>query len=134
MCESTKTYIAVIEDDEGLRRSLARLLRAADYHPVTYRSAEAFLNDAKHPAFDCLVVDIQLDGISGIELSEQLAASGSTAPLVFLTAHEDREALKQTVRAPFAGFLGKNESGAAVFAAIDEAIRAGGKEISIGTQ
>ena len=57
MAESIKTYIAVIEDDEGLRRSLARLLRAAGYQPVTYRSAEAFLNDAKHPVFDCLVVD-----------------------------------------------------------------------------
>ena len=57
MSESIKTYIAVIEDDEGLRRSLARLLRAAGYQPVTYQSAEAFLNDAKHPVFDCLVVD-----------------------------------------------------------------------------
>jgi len=122
MGESIKTYIAVIEDDEGLRRSLARLLRAAGYQPVTYQSAEAFLNDAKHPVFDCLVVDVQLDGMSGIELSEQLAVSGSMTPLIFLTAHEDCEVLMQTLRAPFAGILRKNEPSAAVFAAIDKAI------------
>ena len=125
MCESKKTYIAVIEDDEGLRRSLARLLRAAGYQPVTYQSAEAFLNDAKHPVFDCLVVDVQLDGMSGIELSEQLAVSGSMTPLIFLTAHEDCEVLRQTIRAPVAGFLRKNEPSAAVFAAIDKAIHVG---------
>ena len=125
MGESTKACIAVIEDDEGLRRSLARLLRAAGYQPVTYQSAEAFLNDAKHPVFDCLVVDVQLDGMSGIELSEQLAVSGSMTPLIFLTAHEDCEVLRQTIRAPFAGFIRKNEPSAAVFAAIDKAIHVG---------
>jgi FixJ family two-component response regulator len=124
VCDSTKTYIAVIEDDEGLRRSLARLLRAAGYQPVTYLSAEAFLDDAKHPVFDCLVVDVQLDGMSGIELIEQLAVSGSMTPLIFLTAHDDCEVLRQKIRAPFAGFLNKNEPIAAVFAAIDKAIHA----------
>ena len=125
MGESIKSYIAVIEDDEALRRSLARLLRAAGYQPITYQSAEAFLNDAKHPVFDCLVVDIQLDGMSGIELSEQLAVSGSMTPLIFFTAHEDSEVLSQTIRTPFAGFIGKNEKSAAVFAAIDKAIHVG---------
>ena len=90
-----------------------------------YQSAEAFLNDAKHPVFDCLVVDVQLDGMSGIELSEQLAVSGSMTPLIFLTAHEDCEVFRQTIRAPFAGFLRKNEPSAAVFAAIDKAIHVG---------
>jgi FixJ family two-component response regulator len=123
--KSIKTCIAVIEDDEGLRRSLARLLRAAGYQPLTYPSAEAFFNEAKHQVFDCLVVDVQLDGMSGIELSEQLAVSGSTTPLIFLTAHEECEVLRQTIRAPFAGFLRKNESSAALFAAIDKAIHVG---------
>ena len=126
MNEPTRTYVAIIEDDDGLCSSLARLLRAVGYHPVTYQSAEGFLNDEKRPAFDCLVVDIQLNGMSGIELSERLAADGSITPLIFLTAHEDGEVLKRTVRAPFAAFLGKNEPGAAVFAAIERAIHSGG--------
>ena len=125
MSISSKTKIAVIEDGESLRRSFARSLRAAGYQPVTYQSAEAFLNDAEHLLFDCLVVDVQLDGMSGIELSEQLAVSGSMTPLIFLTAHEGSEVLSQTIRTPFAGFIGKNEPSAAVFAAIDKAIHVG---------
>ena len=134
MDEPTKTYIAIIEDDAGLRSSLARLLRAAGYHPVTYQSAEGFLSDAKRPVFDCLVVDIQLNGMAGIELSERLAAQGSITPLVLLSADEDREVLQRTVRAPFAGFIGKSAPCAAVFAAIDSAIHIGGKDAGIHTQ
>ena len=59
------------------------------------------------------------------ELSEQLAVSGSMTPLIFFTAHEDSEVLSQTIRTPFAGFIGKNEPSAAVFAAIDKAIHVG---------
>ena len=55
---------------------LGRLLRAADIQPVTYPSAEAFLADTKRPQFDCLVLDIQLGGMSGIQLSQQLLAEG----------------------------------------------------------
>jgi FixJ family two-component response regulator len=78
------TCVAVVDDDESLNRSLARLLRASGIHPVTYLSAESFLDDAKRPEFDCLILDIQLGGISGIELCERLAATGSTTPVVKL--------------------------------------------------
>lgn len=118
-----KIYIAIIEDDKSLCRSLARLLQASGYQPITYSSAEAFLYDVKHPGFDCLIVDIQLDGMSGIELSERLVASHSITPLIFITAHEDLEALKQIIHVPYAGLLGKNEPGEAVLAVIDRAIQ-----------
>lgn len=120
-----KIYIAIIEDDKSLSRSLARLLQASGYHPVTYSSAEAFLDDAKHPGFDCLIVDIQLDGMSGIELNERLTESGSNTPTIFLTAHEDWQALKQTIHVPFEGFLCKNVAGEVLIAAIDKAIQSG---------
>jgi len=94
--EDSKTYIAIVEDDESLCRSLARLLHASGYHPVTYLSAEAFLDDTKRPAFDCLVVDIQLSGMSGIELGQHLLEHGMTIPLIFLTAHEEWETLKRS--------------------------------------
>jgi len=50
-------YIAVIDDDESLCRSMSRLLRAAHFQPVTYPSAEAFLEDTKRPKFDCLLIE-----------------------------------------------------------------------------
>ena len=112
--------IAVVDDDESLRRSLARLLRASGYYPVTYASAEAFLADLARPAFGCLILDYQLDGMSGIELAEQLATSGSKVPVVFLTAHDISEELK--LRPCAASVLRKSDPGNRVLAAIDQAL------------
>jgi CheY-like chemotaxis protein len=72
MGRTTPISVAVVDDDENLCRSLGRLLRAAGIQPSTYASAEAFLGDTKHPQFDCLVLDIQLGGMSGIELAQRL--------------------------------------------------------------
>lgn len=115
-----KSYIAIVEDDESLCRSLARLLQASGYQPVTYLSAEAFLNDDNHPVFDCLIVDVQLGGMTGIELGEILAADESATPLVFLTAHEEWDALKGTLRIPYNGFLRKSDPAEMVIAAIEK--------------
>lgn len=120
---SSKSYIAIIEDDESLSRSLARLLQASGYMPVTYRSAEAFLGDAKQPMFDCLIVDIQLGGMSGLELGESLARSGSNIPLIFLTAHENWETLKQSISTQHVVLLRKNDPGETVINAIESSIR-----------
>ena len=68
MGSTQNIYVAVVDDDESICRSFSRLLRAANFQPVTYASAEAFLADAQHPKFDCLVLDIQLEGMSGLEL------------------------------------------------------------------
>ena len=120
--EDPKTYIAIVEDDESLSRSLARLLHAFGYHPVTYLSAEAFLDDAKRPAFDCLVVDIQLSGMSGIEFGQHLLERSVTIPLIFLTAHEEWEMLKQSIKTPYAAFLRKTDPGQTVLSAIESSI------------
>src|SRR4051812_40070977 len=89
MSSSAPIYVAVVDDDENLCRSFGRLLRAAGIQPITYASAEAFLADAKHPQFDCLVLDVQLGGMSGLELSRRLTAEGGQTPIIFITAHDD---------------------------------------------
>ncbi len=91
-------YVAVVDDDENLCRSFARLLRAAGMQPITYLSAEAFLADTKHPQFDCLLLDIQLTGTSGLELQRQLAATGKAAPTIFITGHDDPEHARRSMR------------------------------------
>ena len=116
-----KFYIAIIEDDESLSRALARFLRASGYHPVSYRSAETFLDDTKHPVFDCMIVDIQLDGMSGIELTEHLASTGgSKVPVIFLTADEKADELEQSLRSRCAAFIRKSDQGNALLAAIND--------------
>jgi len=114
--------VAIVDDDESLCRSMARLLRASGFQPTTYLSAEAFLADTEHSRFDCLILDVQLGGISGIELQEQLVASGSTTPVIFLTAHEEAEVRERALRAGCALFLQKRDSGEAVLRALFRAI------------
>ena len=111
-------YVAVVDDDENLCRSFARLLRAAGMQPITYLSAEDFLADRKHPRFDCVVLDVQLTGMSGLELQKQLAAAGTAAPVIFITAHDDPQARAQAYAAGCAGYLRKTDSGADVLEAI----------------
>ena len=111
-------YIAVIDDDESLCRSMGRLLRAAHLQPVTYPSAEAFLTDTNRPVFACLVLDIQLTGMSGLDLRERLAAVKDATPVVFITAHDDPAVRAQAEASGCAGYFRKTNSAAEVLAAI----------------
>jgi len=113
-----QTYVAVVDDDERLCRSFGRLLRAAGIQPITYPSAEAFLADRKQPQFDCLVLDVQLGGISGIELAQRLVGDGTPPPFIFITAHDDPTARAQAEAAGCAAFFQKTDSGAEVLEAI----------------
>lgn len=116
--DNSPIYVAVIDDDETLCRSYARLLRAAGMQPITYVSAEAFLADAKRPRFDCLVLDIQLTGMSGLDLQRQLAAAGGAVPIVFITAHDDPQARAQAFASGCAGYFRKTDSGSEVLETI----------------
>jgi len=120
MSSISNTYVAVIDDDESVCRSFGRLLRAAGMQPVTYDSAEAFLGDAKRPQFSCLVLDIQLGGISGIELARRLADVGARTPIVFITGHDDPEA-RSAAEALGAAYFRKTDSGKEVLDAIRKA-------------
>ena len=114
-------YVAVVDDDESACRSLSRLLRAAHFEPIAYGSAEAFLEDTKHPKFDCLVLDIQLGGISGLELRKRLSAVKDGTPVVFITAHDDSSVRAEAEAFGCAGFFSKTASGADVLASIRRA-------------
>lgn len=111
-------YVAVVDDDESIRRSLGRLLRSAGFQSVTYPSAEAFLEDPKRPQFDCLLLDVRLGGMSGIELHKRLAESGSVTPVVFITAYDDPRLREQALAAGCAGYFRKSDSSEAVLATI----------------
>jgi FixJ family two-component response regulator len=122
MSRTQNIYVAVVDDDESMCRSFSRLLRAAHLQPITYSSAEEFLADTKHPHFDCLVLDIQLGGMSGLELRDRLSAVRNTTPVVFITAHDEPEVRKQAEAARCAGYFRKTDSGGDVLAAIRRVI------------
>ena len=119
MSSTSPTYVAVVDDDQSICRSFARLLRAAGIQPITYGSAEAFLADSKRPQFDCMVFDVQLGGMSGIELGQELAkGEGNHPPIVFITAHDDPETRARAQAAGCAAYFRKTDSGADVLEAI----------------
>ena len=112
MGTSGNIYIAVIDDEGSLCTSLGRLLRLAGFQPISYPSAEAFLADQKHPQFDCLVLDIRLGGMSGLDLFRQLAEQKSHAPVIFITAFDDPEMRAQAMALGCAGYFRKSTPGA----------------------
>lgn len=118
MCQPTSIRVAVVDDDESLCRSLGRFLRATGIQSVAYVSAEAFLADVEQTSYDCLVLDVQLGGISGIELQRQLAARGSKTPVIFITAHDDTQSRADAEAAGCAAYFRKIDPGTQVLAAI----------------
>jgi len=104
--------VILVEDDEGLRLALLRLLRAFGFSACGYASAEGLLDDPRPPPADCLVVDLHLPAMSGLELMTRLRRSGLRAPAVAISAHDDagtREAVRSLGIERFLGkpFLGK---------------------------
>ena len=120
---STNVYIAVVDDDESFCRSLSRLLRAAHYQTVVYSSAEAFLADGKRPRFDCLLLDVALGGISGIELGRRLAAVGWTTPIIYITAHDDAKTREEARETGCFALVGKVEPSEVLLGAVADALR-----------
>ncbi len=121
MGSSKQTYVAVVDDDEKVCQAFGRLLRAAGFQPITYPSAEAFLADTKQPRFDCLVLDVQLDGMSGIELAQRLKVERGPPAFIFITAHDDPIARSEAEAAGCAAYFQKTDSGAQVLEAIRRA-------------
>lgn len=115
-------YVAVVDDDGSHCQSLGRLLRASGMQSITYPSAEAFLADRKQPLFDCLVLDVELDGMSGIELQERLAAQPAAPPIIFITAQDDPAARAKAEAAGCRAYFRKTDSGTAVLEAIRRAV------------
>jgi len=85
------SYVAIVDDDESLCRSLSRLLLQAGLHSMAFNSAEDFLSSSLHSKFGCLLVDVQLGGMTGTELHQKLVEKGVHTPVIYITAHDDNE-------------------------------------------
>ena len=108
MSKAPPLYVATVDDDEAFCRALGRLLRAAGMQPIPYVSAEAFLADTKHPQFDCLVLDVNLGGMSGIELGRRLVAEGCSTPFICLADSADPGVSARSRSGRLRGILSKD--------------------------
>jgi len=102
-----KNLISVVDDDESIRRTTKLLIESFDLRAAVFESAESFLNSGELKDTACLVLDIQMPGMNGLELQSRLASLGFTIPIVFITAYDDEESRGRAMRAGAAAFLGK---------------------------
>ena len=110
----SSNQVAIIDDDASACRALGRLLRGMGFEPSAFESAESFLADPARERFAGLLVDIQLGGMSGLELQQRLLTEGSRTPLIFITAHDDPAARSMAVQRGCAGFFRKTDPGAQI--------------------
>src|ERR1700730_8931203 len=94
--------VYVVDDDLSVRRSTERLIRSAGLKVLTFTSAREFLASPKPEGPACLVLDVRMPGLSGMELQRELAESGIHIPIIFITGHGD---VPMSVRAMQAGAL-----------------------------
>ena len=116
--------VAIIDDDESFCRSSCRLLRAAGFRPVSFVSAEEYFADPGRQRFSCLLVDIQLGRMSGLDLQRRLITDGDPTPVIFITAHDDPAARAEALRNGCAGFFRKTDDGARILKALRDAVPA----------
>ena len=104
---ATKNLIAVVDDDELVRGALQRLLKASGLGAVSFGSVEDLLKSGQLPDIACLIVDIRMPGMSGLELQAKLKAERCRIPIIFITAHGDAKMRSQAMRDGAVKFLAK---------------------------
>jgi len=102
-----KPVVFIVDDDESVCKALKRLLKSAGIKARTLSSAEDFLNQGCHNVPGCLILDVRMPGMNGLELQEKLVKSGSTMPIIFMSAHEDTPTREQAMKAGAIAFLKK---------------------------
>jgi len=116
------TVVIVVDDDAGLLKAVARLLAHDGIQSRTFASAEALIDSGSTQSATCLLLDIYLSGISGIELQRRLAASGSKCPVIFMTANDDETTRNDAVDAGCIAYLRKPFAREVLLDAIKKAV------------
>ena len=99
--------ISIVDDDESVRNALKSLIDSVGFRAEVFDSGEKFLNSPYLSQTDCLITDVRMPGMSGLELQDRLSAAGRSIPIVFISAHDDNEARARGLRAGAIDFLQK---------------------------
>ena len=118
-----KNLISLVDDDESVRRSTTLLIESFGFHAAAFESAESFLKSGQLQETACLIVDVQMPGMNGLELQSHLATVGYKIPIIFVTAYDNKELRKQALQAGAVAFLGKPFSDELLLRALRAALR-----------
>jgi len=119
---ATTPTVFLVDDDPAVAKALSRMLRAEGLHVETFDSAEAFMARPGRTLDGCLVLDVTMPGIDGIELQRRLVEAGQSMPIVFLTGYGDIPMSVQAIKAGAADFLTKPVEAEVLLAAIQGAV------------
>jgi FixJ family two-component response regulator len=117
-----RSHISVVDDDASVREALANLISSVGYEVELYASAEEFLASSGASTAACLVLDLRMPGMGGLELQRRLAAEGRETPVIVVTAHGDDEARAESLAAGAVAFLNKPFKEETLLGAIDSAL------------
>ena len=117
-----RAVICVMDDDESVRRGLRRLLKSAGFAVETYPTASEFLERGQSDIVACLVLDVRMPGMDGLELQRRLVASYSEIPIIFITAHDDKQAEMEAMASGATAFLQKPFEARELLAAVRAAL------------
>ena len=120
----SQVLIAIVDDDEAVRNATKALVRSLGYHASTFASADEFLKSAQVHDTSCLITDVQMPGLSGIDLQHRLVAGGHGIPIIFMTAYPDDKLRARAMKAGAVGFLNKPFSEDHFIGCIERALKA----------
>ena len=118
----TAAMVFVVDDDSSIRDALTSLIRSVGLRAEAFESAQAFLSHLRPDAPGCLVLDVRLPGLSGLDLQRELAAAQITLPIIFITGHGDIPMTVQAMKAGAVEFLAKPFRDQELLDAIQQAI------------
>jgi FixJ family two-component response regulator len=124
MAEESELLVAVIEDDESYRGAVQRLLKSAGFPVRSFASAEEFLGSDQQHETGCLIADIRMPGMSGLDLQTKLNTDHCPIPTIFITAHGDEKMRMQAMRGGAVKFLAKPFDGETLLGAVRLALKA----------
>jgi len=99
--------ISIVDDDESIRRTTKLLVESLGFRAAVFESAEQILKSEGLDRTSCLIVDVQMPGMDGLQLQSQLAAMGRSIPIIFITAYDSKETRRRAIQAGAVAFLGK---------------------------
>ncbi|HTO68638.1 MAG TPA: response regulator transcription factor [Myxococcota bacterium] len=118
-----EAIVFVVDDDDSMRAALRSLIHSAGLEVETFASAREFLARPPAERASCLVLDVRMPGLSGLELQEQMAASGVEMPIIFITGHGDVPTSVRAMKAGATEFLTKPFSDLDLLQAVESALR-----------
>jgi len=121
---SETALISIVDDDESMREAIQSLLRSVGFRAKTFASGEQFLQSDQIEHTACLILDVRMPGMSGLELQRRLMATQCRIPIVFVTAHGEEEARSRALQEGAVDFLLKPFSEEALLNAIQAALHA----------